>query len=123
MAENRWLYDLIKLGLTALIIFGITKTAKRSTIVASLIAALPMTSLLAILWLHYEGGEISKIANLTEGIFWMVIPSLSFFIIFPALLRRSWNFWPSLLLATSFTVGAYYGFFRILSWANVSLPK
>ena len=123
MATSKWLYDLLKLALTALIIFGITKAAKRSTIVASLIAALPMTSLLAIVCLHCEGGMPTKIADLTEGIFWMVIPSMSFFLVLPALLRRSWRFWPSLALSVMLTVGVYYAFFRFLDWANVAIPK
>jgi len=49
------LYYALKVGISAFVIVAITEIAKRSSGFAALLAAIPLTSLLAFIWLHVEG--------------------------------------------------------------------
>ncbi|MDH4275002.1 MAG: DUF3147 family protein [Gammaproteobacteria bacterium] len=101
------LYYVLKIALTAITIVAISEIAKRSNMFAALIAALPLTSLLALIWMHLEDAPSEKIAILSGQIFWMVIPSLVLFLVLPGLLRMGINFWASLALACGATAVCY----------------
>lgn len=93
------LYTAIKLFVSAVLILAISELAKRDGWLAGLLASLPTISLLAIVWLYVDTRDVEKIANLSTGIFWLVLPSLSFFIALPWLLRMKIHFWLSLPMA------------------------
>jgi hypothetical protein len=101
------LYFLVKVGVTALLVAAISELARRHSFAAALLAALPLTSLLAILWLYRDTGDALQVARLAEGIFWLVLPSLAFFLVFPAAVRADLGFWPALALAVAATLVAY----------------
>ena len=92
-------YTLIKLFTSAALIVLISELAKRDGWLAGLLASLPIVSLLAIVWLYVDTRDVEKVALLSSGIFWLVLPSLSFFIALPLLLRAKVSFWPSLGMA------------------------
>lgn len=102
------LYYAIKVLVSAVLIVAITELAKRHSSLAAIMASLPLTSLLAFVWLYVEGGQVSEIAKLSSQIFWLVLPSLLLFIVFPLLLQYGWNFWLSLLAAVAATALAYF---------------
>ena len=54
------MFFLTKLFLTAGIIVVITEVAKKSDKFGGLIAALPLTTILVILWMYYEGASSEK---------------------------------------------------------------
>jgi len=101
------LYYAIKFIVSAAIIVAISEVAKRSTGLAALLASLPLTSLLAFVWLHVEDSPPERIAELSSQIFWLVLPSLSFFIALPPLLRMKLNFWLSLGIALAIMFACY----------------
>ena len=111
----------IKTVLTAIIVVAVSEIAKRSSFWGAVIVSLPLTSLLAFVWLYLETGNTQTIMALSHGIFWLVIASLPLFLILPALLRYGWGFWPSLGLACVVTVGAYYGLVWVLTRAGIQL--
>ena len=88
------LYYVLKVALTAAVIVAVSEIAKRHTALAALLAALPLTSLLAFVWFHLEGASAVQVAALSRGIFWLVLPSLLFFVLFPTLLERGVSFTP-----------------------------
>ena len=98
---------LIKVLLTAVIVVSISELAKRSTVAGALLASLPLTSLLALIWLYRDTHDALQAAELARGIFWLVLPSLAFFLAFPAAIKAGWNFWPSLCAGIGVTVAAY----------------
>lgn len=100
-------FYVLKVLVSAVLIVAISEIAKRSTLLGALIASLPVVSLLAIIWLHFETGDTAKIATLSIGVFWLVLPSLAFFVALPAALRAGWTFWPSLVCASGVTVACY----------------
>lgn len=98
---------LAKAAVSAIVIVAVSEIAKRSTGFAALIASLPLTSLLAFVWLHLEGTPGARIGELSIQVFWLVIPSLVFFVLLTWLLNRQVNFWPSLALAVLATAASY----------------
>ncbi len=102
-------YYLIKLFVSAGIIVVVSETAKRSSLIAALVASLPITSLLAFVWIYAETGDRTKLADMSRGIFWLVLPSLPLFWIFPRMLESDKSFSASLGIATAITVICYLG--------------
>ncbi len=101
------LYYTIKILLSSFIIVAVSEIAKRSTLLAALLASLPLTSLLAFVWLYLDTGDVQKVAGLSSDIFWLVLPSLPLFLLLPLLLKMGWGFWLSLAVAVLFTAACY----------------
>jgi hypothetical protein len=99
------LQTIIKVLLTSVLVVAISETGKRSAILGAILASLPLTSVLAFVWLYAETGDTTKIANLSHGIFWLVLPSLILFIALPLLLRAGWTF--PIALTASITLTAF----------------
>jgi hypothetical protein len=101
-----WQY-VVKILVTAVVVVAVSELAKRESIWAALLASLPLTSLLAFVWLHIETRDAARIADLSQGIFWLVLPSLLLFVLLPVLLKAGWSFWPSLLVSGAATAAGY----------------
>lgn len=114
-------YYAVKVLLSALVIVAVSEIAKRSTGFAALLAALPLTSLLAFVWLHLEGAGGLRIAALSGQIFWLVLPSLLLFLLLPLLLRQGLGFWFSLGVASAATVASYFALLPLLRRLGVEL--
>ncbi len=108
-----WQYAL-KIFLSAVVLVAVSELAKRSSFWGAALASLPLTSLLAFVWLYLDSGEAQKVSALSQGIFWLVLPSLVLFIMLPLLLRGGVGFWLSLALSCFATAGAYFGMVRLL---------
>ncbi len=104
----------LKVLITALVVVAIAEIAKRSTFLAAILASLPLTSLLAMIWLYADTGDTEKIAELATGIFWLVLPSLALFISLPLMLRAGWPFGVSLLASGALTVVCYFAMIAVL---------
>lgn len=111
----------LKIGLSALILVAIAEIAKRSSFWAAALASLPLTSLLALIWLYVDTGDTQKIAALSSGIFWLVLPSLLLFVLLPILLRNGVGFWTSLAMSSAATALAYGGMIRLLALLNIKV--
>ena len=114
-------YTALKVLLSAVMIVAISEIAKRSTVLGGIIASLPLTSLLAFIWLYGETGDTAKIAGLSNSIFWYVLPSLVLFIVLPLLLARGLGFWASLGIASALTFAAYLLMTALLARFGVTL--
>jgi hypothetical protein len=107
--------------ITVAVIVAVSEIAKRSSFWGAVIASLPLTSLLAFVWLYAETRDAQAVAGLSQGIFWLVLPSLPLFLVLPLLLRAGWAFWPSLGLACATTVGAYFAMLWVLGRLGVQI--
>lgn len=105
-----WL--VFKYFVTAAVVVGVSEAAKRSDRLGGFIAALPLVTLLALIWLYVEQQPQSKIANHAWYTFWYVVPTLPMFLIFPLLLPR-FGFWPTMLASLAVTV-VCFGLFALL---------
>jgi len=69
-------YFIIKCALSGIIIAVVSEVAKRSPSFGALIVSLPLVSLLGIMWLWRDTGDVGRIASHAESTFWYVLPSL-----------------------------------------------
>ena len=95
--------------LTAAVVVLVSEVAKRSDKLGSLIASLPLVTVLTLIWLYVEKQPEAKIANHAWYTFWYVVPTLPMFLAFPVLLPRL-GFWPSLLACVLITVVCFWLF-------------
>ena len=101
------LWYVIKLFLTAGIIVIISEVSKRLPLLGSLIASLPLISVLGMIWMYGETKDLIRIADHAEGTFWYVLPSLPMFLLMPFLLRKGISF-PAALSAGIVLTGVLY---------------
>ncbi len=98
---------ILKYLVTAAIVVLVSEFAKRSDKLGGLIAALPMVTVLTMIWLYLENQPPAKIANHAWYTFWYVLPTLPMFLIFPTLLPRL-GFWVSLLACAVITILCFW---------------
>lgn len=98
---------LVKVLITAVLVGAISELGKRSSFAGALLASLPLTSLLALVWLYRDSGDALQAAQMARGIFWLVLPSLALFLVFPAAVKAGWSFWPALGAGAASTIAAY----------------
>lgn len=101
------MYFAIKTLISALIIAGVTQLSEKTTIGAALLKSIPLTSFLVFFFMKYEGRTDQEIARMSWDILWLVIPSLSLFVVLPVLLGRGLGFSISLSVATLIMIGSY----------------
>lgn len=107
------LYTIVKTVLTAGIIVGASELGKRYTTFGVLLLALPVTSLLAMIWLYVDTKDAARVAELSTGIFWLVLPTLLFFIVLPWLIKQGVGFWASMGASAAIMVIFYLGYAAI----------
>lgn len=95
-------YLIVKYLVTAGLVVLISEFAKRSDKLGGLIAALPLVTVLTLIWLYVEQQPASKIANHAYYTFWYVLPTLPMFLLFPYLLPK-FGFVLTLLTCVLFT--------------------
>lgn len=112
---------IIKFLLTSILVVATAEAAKRNVLAGAILASLPLTSLLAMLWLWSDTKDPERIAELSIGIFWLVLPSLVLFLALPFLLRRGVPFAPSMFVSIGLTVGSYFIMLAILKRFGISV--
>jgi len=98
--------------LTAGMVVFISEIAKRSDRLGGFIAALPLMTLLTLMWLYIENQSEEKIANHAYYTFWYVIPTLPMFLLFPYLLPKL-GFWLTMGASVVITV-ICFGLFALI---------
>lgn len=101
------MYIILKVLITALVVVGISEIGKKFSFAAGILASLPLTSILAFVWLYQDTKNTAEIIDLSYVIFWMVIPSLFFFLALPFFLKIGWKFYPSLLTSSVLMFAVY----------------
>ena len=110
---------LVKVLVSALVIAGASELARRYNVIGALLAALPLTSILAMIWLWRDGVPAAQIADFSSSIFWLVLPSLLLFIVMPLMLRAGYGFWSSLGAGCALTVLGYaIGLYALRLWTQ-----
>lgn len=110
-----------KVALTAAVVVAVSEIARRSNFWAALLASIPLTSVLAFVWLYLDTGSGAKVAELSLGIFWLVIPSLLLLVLLPLLLRAGWTFWLSLSVSIVATSLAYLAMVWLLRRLGIEI--
>ncbi|WP_323143927.1 DUF3147 family protein [Massilia phyllosphaerae] len=106
--------------ITAAVVVLVSEFAKRSDKLGALVAALPLVTLLTLIWLHVEKQPPARVANHAWYTFWYVVPTLPMFLVFPALLE-SLGFWPALGVCVVLTVVCFVVFAALVKRLGITL--
>lgn len=101
------LYLIAKAALSGVIVMAASEIAKRNPTYGAWLISLPLVSILAMVWLWCDTGDRERIAALSEGTFWLVLPTLPMFFVLPALMRHGLDFWLALAASCALTMGLY----------------
>lgn len=106
--------------ITAGVVVLVSEVAKRSDKLGGLVAALPMVTFLALIWLYVEKQPVEKISNHAWYTFWYVVPTLPMFLAF-AFLHERIGFWPTLVACALITIVCFAVFAVIVKHFGVDL--
>ncbi|MCH2062996.1 MAG: DUF3147 family protein [Roseibacillus sp.] len=113
--------DVAKVILTAFVVLFVTKIQLFHDRLSALLIALPLTSLLAMIWMRAEGQDSGRIANHAESTFWFVLPTLPMFLVLPWMLRNGWGFGTALAANCVLTVLLFLALVAILKPFGIRL--
>lgn len=111
---------IFKYAITAGMVVLISEIAKRSDKLGGLVAALPLVTVLTLIWLFIENQSSEKIANHAWYTFWYVVPTLPMFLAFPWLLKR-YSFWSTLGISIIITLVSFYLFAKLIKCWGIDL--
>jgi len=114
-------YYLVKITITTALIILISEIAKRSSLVAAILASIPLVSVLAMTWLYIETRDVARVSAFATSVFWLVLPSLVLFLTLPPLLKLGVNFYLSTGISIAVTAGCYFVMVSVLSHFGVKL--
>ncbi|OQW46210.1 MAG: hypothetical protein A4S09_16580 [Proteobacteria bacterium SG_bin7] len=111
---------LIKVLVSALIVALASEAGKRSTTLASILAALPLTSILILTWYNIDNGDTAATAKLSTDIAFAVLPTIVFLFCFPVFIRHGFTFKNSLLGALAIMTFIYIPYVWVLKNLNIA---
>ena len=97
----------IKEFISSAIIVLVSEIAKKDNLFGSLIASIPLVSVLSMIWIYVDTNDINKVKALANGILWMIVPSMSLFIVLPILINYGIKFYLSLIISILITIVCY----------------
>ncbi len=97
----------VKAVISGLLIAAASEVARRNPTMGGLIGALPLISVMAMIWLWRGDSDAVQLGAYSRATFFFVLPSLPMFLLIPALLKAGWRFWPALLSGCLLTLGLY----------------
>ena len=112
--HKSWALDAGNIGLTALIIFAVVQVSERNTLLAAVLASVPIVSVLAMIWMNHDGQSTEEISGFAKDIAWPLIPSLLIFIVMPLFIERGWGFYPALVAGLLTTILGYFLMIQIM---------
>jgi len=115
-----WYYA-VKVLLSAGIIVAVAEVAKVNATLGALIKSLPLISILAMIWLYVDTQDTGKIAELSTGTFWLVLPTLPMFLVLPALLKHGLGFYPSLAISIAVMALCYAAAMPLLARFGITI--
>jgi len=115
------LETIAKALVTAIFIVFVSEVAKRSTLLAALLVALPLATMMTVLLTYVDTRDAALSTRFATSTFWLVWPGLVFFITLPLAQRAGLPFFGAFALATGLTVLAYAGFITLLNRLGVQL--
>lgn len=105
----------VKILTSAVLIWFVNEIVVRhgKPMVGSLIASLPLVSLLTFFWIWFdlrgkEAETVEKLAAHSGGVFWFVLPSLPMFLLIPWMLKKGIGFWPTMGAGCVLTMILYF---------------
>jgi hypothetical protein len=113
-----WL--IVKYCVTAGLVVLLSEVAKRYDRLGGLLAALPMVTILTLVWMQLDKAPTDKIGYHAWYTFWYVVPTLPMFLAFPFLLPR-FGFWPTLAVSVAITLICFIAFAWVVRRFGIQL--
>jgi len=89
-------------------------------LIGGILASVPLVSVLGMIWLYIDTQSAEKVAQFSTSVFWLVIPSLSLFIVLPILLKKM-SFYFALPISLVVMIIFYYLMILILGKFGIEL--
>jgi hypothetical protein len=115
------IYYIIKVALSAILIVAVSEVSKKSSLIGGIVASVPLLSVFAMIWLYIDTKSVEKVSQLSTSVFWLVIPSLSLFIILPLLLKMKVHFYIALPISLVVMILCYYLMIYFLGKFGINL--
>ena len=94
---------IIKLSISIGMILLCTQIGRKMPTLAGLLAVMPLTGLIVLLWIYSDNpGNFDIMTQYVKGALWGIIPSILFFAVAFVCFRRHLSIW--IVLTASFTV-------------------
>ena len=93
----------IKLLISVCVIVFCTQIGRKLPTLAGLIAVMPLTGLIVLVWLYLDNpGNFNLMTDYTKGALWGILPSILFFLVVFICFRKQLSLW--VVLCASFAV-------------------
>lgn len=112
---------LIKTAISALVIAAVSTVSRRVPVVGAIMISLPLNSMLAFVWLYNDSKDVGKVIDFSYSIFWIIVPSVVFFLILPALLKRDYGFYAAMALSSLAMAASYWLYVKLLTRLGVRI--
>lgn len=114
-------YYITKIIITTLLIVLISEITKRNSLIGTLLAAVPLVSILAMTWMYVDTNSSDSAVEFSNKIIWLITPSMTLFILFPILVKKGMSFYPSMAISVVSTIIAYYLMILILEKFGIKM--
>ena len=101
------LYLFLKAAISGAIVAAVSEIGRRYPGWGGLVASLPLTSLLAMIWLWRDTSDAERVAELSVSTIWFFVPSVPLFIVLPVLIRSGLGFWTAMTIVVAGTLALY----------------
>ena len=109
--EIKWV---IQACVSAILIVFINVISNKYPLMASLTVAIPIISVSVMILMHIDGKDVNTIATWTTDVFWLVLPSLSFFLLFPYLVKHQFQFYSAFSISLATMIALYLGMMKVM---------
>ena len=114
-------YFVLKCLISGLVVGIVSELSKRSPGFGAIVASLPLTSILAIIWLYKDTKDVEGVISLSNGIALVVLPSIVFFLILSLLLRLGWSFSYSMISSCIAMSLIYIGYVAVMNRFGIKI--
>lgn len=113
----------IKIILTGSVIVAINEVSKHNVVLAALVKALPLISLISFILLYYSSGKnLEQVSQFSFATFWLVLPTLPLFLVFAYLLKHTnLGFYVALLISVVVMLVTYAISLKLFKLAGIKL--
>ncbi|MEM9739425.1 MAG: hypothetical protein AAF829_06110 [Pseudomonadota bacterium] len=106
---------------TAAFIVFVSEVAKRSTLLAALLVAMPLATMMTVALTYFDTRDAELSTRFATTTFYLIGPGVVFFILLPLLQRLGAPFLAALAGSTIATILAYLGVILVLRRLGVEL--
>jgi uncharacterized membrane protein (GlpM family) len=100
---------LLKLLISVSIIILCTQIGRKLPSLAGLIAVMPLTGLIVLIWLYLDHpGDVNLMTEYSKGALWGIVPTILFFLVAVICFQRQLPFWVVLCIGFAVWLAAAF---------------